>query len=325
MAKQHCSPDFISLRAPAKLNLFLHITGQRPNGYHDLQTLFCLTDYADELAFERSDGGIELQTPLPGVDQEDNLIVRAARLLQRHTGCDEGANITVHKRLPMGGGLGGGSSNAASTLLALNTLWQTDLSLEQLAGIGATLGADIPVFIGGRSCLAEGVGELLYPVDLDDDCYLVLRPDCEVSTATIFQHPRLTRDNLALRIAAFFQRADLRVKVLSQAVIPDKPERKQQLKLWLQDSTNACEALVRELYSEVDSALEWLSQHTEARLTGTGSCIYGKFADLEQANAILDATPDNLSGFVCKGSNISVAHKDLAHWLDSNNRSRSIG
>ena len=318
MAKQYCSPDLISLRAPAKLNLFLHITGQRSNGYHDLQTLFCLTDYADELSFERSVSDIELLTPLPGVDPQANLIVRAAKLLQQHTGCSDGAKITLHKRLPIGGGLGGGSSNAASTLLALNTLWNTDLSLGQLADLGATLGADIPVFIGGRSCLAEGVGELLYPVDLDEDCYLVLRPDCEVSTATIFQHPRLTRDNLALRIAAFFQRADLQVKVLSQAAIPEKTEGKQKLRSWLQDSTNVCEVLVRELYSEVDSALEWLSQHTEARLTGTGSCIFGKFADPKQANAVLDAAPDNLSGFVCQGSNISVAHKDLAHWLERN-------
>lgn len=192
----------LSLPAPAKLNLFLHVTGRRADGYHNLQTLFQFLDFADTLDFTlREDNQILLHGELAGVSAEDNLITRAARLLQQHTGTSQGADIILHKRLPMGGGLGGGSSDAATTLVGLNHLWQTGISLQSLATLGLQLGADVPVFVLGRAAWAEGVGEELTPVELDEPWYLVVMPDCQVSTAEIFSDQRLTRDTQPIYIS----------------------------------------------------------------------------------------------------------------------------
>ncbi|PKB89607.1 4-(cytidine 5'-diphospho)-2-C-methyl-D-erythritol kinase, partial [Ewingella americana] len=181
--------------SPAKLNLFLYITGQRPNGYHDLQTLFQFVDYGDSLSFHlRADGNIVLTTPVEGVANEDNLVVRAARLLQKHAGITQGADISLQKHIPMGGGLGGGSSNAATVLVALNTLWACGLSDSELARLGVTLGADVPVFVMGHAAFAEGIGEILQPVEPQEKWYLVAHPGVSIPTPVIFGDPELTRN-----------------------------------------------------------------------------------------------------------------------------------
>src|SRR5690606_15613335 len=218
----------LTLISPAKLNLFLHITGRRADGYHTLQTLFQLLDYGDALTFAASET-LSLQPGLPGVASEDNLVLRAARLLQRQTGCDKGAKITLDKRLPLGGGIGGGSSNAATALLALNQLWNLRLTLAQLAALGLQLSADVPVFVRGRSAWAEGVGETLRPVALPERNYLILVPPCQVSTALIFSQQALTRNSSAITMAAFLR----------------------------EGGRNDCETVVRLLYPEVAYALDW--------------------------------------------------------------------
>jgi len=185
----------LTLPAPAKLNLMLHILGRRADGYHELQTLFQFLDYGDELSFSlRDDGQIRLHTDLPGVGHDSNLIVRAARLLQHESGCTLGADIELTKRLPMGGGIGGGSSDAATTLVGLDHLWRLDLGEDRLAELGLALGADVPVFVRGHAAFAEGVGERLQPVDLEEPWFLVLAPQVSVSTAEIFADPELTRN-----------------------------------------------------------------------------------------------------------------------------------
>jgi len=278
----------LSLPAPAKLNLFLHINGRRSDGYHNLQTIFQLLDRGDLLHItRREDGSINLTPSLEGVANEDNLIVKAARLLAGITHCHLGADIRLEKKLPMGGGIGGGSSNAATTLLGLNALWQTQLPLEQLAELGRQLGADVPVFVRGQSAWAEGVGEVLQPLELPEKWFLVLTPDCHVSTAEIFSHKRLTRDTPIIKVAASFERS----------------------------SRNDCQPLVRELYPEVDKALTWLSQYGDARMTGTGACVFAPFDSATAAQAVLDALkrggPTSLQGFVAKGVNQSPVHSLL--------------
>ena len=276
--------DSLILLSPAKLNLCLLITGQRDDGYHDLQTLFQLLDYGDTLRFStRSDSVIELSPELPGVPHKSNLIVKAAHALQQHTGSRQGATIAIDKILPMGGGIGGGSSNAATTLLALNHLWNTNLSLTQLAEIGLALGADVPVFVHGHSAWAEGVGERLKPLKIDRQCYLVINPGCEVATAKIFSHKQLTRNTSAITMAAVFEHNGL----------------------------NDCESVVREQYPEVDDALNWLSQFAAARLTGTGSCIYASFDDIDSAEQVLKQLPAKLTGFIANGVNKSPVHQAL--------------
>tara|TARA_B100000446_G_scaffold90034_1_gene84733 strand:+ start:26232 stop:27089 length:858 start_codon:yes stop_codon:yes gene_type:complete len=278
------SPNTASLilPAPAKLNLFLHITGQRDDGYHTLQTVFQLLDFGDELSFSLrpNDDNIHLSPEIDGVAHEDNLIVKAARLLQPHCRTPLGANITLHKRLPMGGGIGGGSSNAATTLLALNQLWQTDLSLHQLAAMGRRLGADVPVFVEGRSAWAEGIGEELQAIELPEKWYLVITPNCHVSTAEIFSHKDLTRDTSNITVAAFLE----------------------------QGGHNDCQPLVRSLFSEVAKALDWLSQFGDAKMTGTGACVFAPFDNKASAEAVLAAMPTSLTGFVAKGVNQSKVH-----------------
>jgi 4-diphosphocytidyl-2-C-methyl-D-erythritol kinase len=278
------SPDTLTLPAPAKLNLFLHITGQREDGYHTLQTLFQLLDFGDELSFSlRDDDEIRLEPEIEGVPHEDNLIVKAARLLQTHSNKLQGANIHLTKLLPMGGGIGGGSSNAATTLLALNQLWQTQLTLPELAKLGRQLGADVPVFIEGNSAWAEGVGEQLQALELPEKWYLVLTPNCHVSTAEIFSHKDLTRDTPSITVAAFLE----------------------------QGGVNDCQPLVRSLYNEVDSALSWLSQFGDAKMTGTGACVFAAFDNKASAEAVLAKTPNTLNGFVACAINHSSVHKLL--------------
>jgi 4-diphosphocytidyl-2-C-methyl-D-erythritol kinase len=279
----------LSLLSPAKLNLFLHITGRRPDGYHQLQTLFQLLDQGDQLDFElRDDQELILEPAIPGVSFEDNLIVRAARLLQQvqqQRGQElRGIHIRLQKRLPMGGGIGGGSSNAATALVALNHLWQCGLSRAQLMQLGLRLGADVPVFVGGQTAWAEGVGEVLTPVEIPPTNYLVLHPNCSVSTAGIFSHKDLTRDTPAITLAAFLA----------------------------QGGQNDCEALVRKLYPPVDKALNWLAKFTStARMTGTGASVFAAFDSIAQAREILAQAPAEMSGFVAQGINRSALYSLL--------------
>jgi len=276
----------LTLPAPAKLNLFLHITGRRADGYHLLQTVFQLLDYGDELKFSlRDDNQITLNCESTELATVDNLVLRAAYLLREHTGATQGVDIELIKRIPAGAGLGGGSSDAATTLLALNALWQCEVERSALATLGLRLGADVPVFVHGKSAWAEGVGELLQPVSLPALYYLVLSPACHVSTATIFSHQQLTRDTEAIKMAAFLAG----------------------------QSKNDCEMLVRMLYPEVNAALEWLGQFAPARMTGTGSSIFASFGDEASAREVLRQLPSdqrghlrNISGFVARGVNESA-------------------
>jgi 4-diphosphocytidyl-2-C-methyl-D-erythritol kinase len=270
--------------APAKLNLFLHITGRRADGYHELQTVFQLLDYGDSLRFGvREDGRIRLAAATPGVPEEQDLCVRAARLLQQSTGSALGADIELDKRLPLGGGLGGGSSDAATVLVALNHLWGTGLSPRQLSELGLALGADVPVFVQGRSAWAEGVGERLTPLPLLPRWYLVLHPDCEVATAKVFAAPDLTRNTPSIKMAAF--RAG-RVG-------------------------NDCEAVVRALYPPVGRALDWLGGFAPARLTGTGACVFAAFEHEAGARAVLAQLPSPWQGFVARGVDESPLRRHL--------------
>ncbi len=272
--------------APAKLNLFLHITGRRPDGYHLLQTVFQFIDYCDQLYFTlRHDAQIIITTPLPTVNLSDNLIYRAAMLLQKSTGCQQGVDIALQKKIPLGGGLGGGSSNAATTLLALNKLWQLGLSLRELAHLGVQLGADVPVFIQGHAAWAEGIGEKLLNITLPEPWYVVIIPACQVSTVKIFSHSQLTRDSTAIKIQDFNELS----------------------------SRNDCEALVKNLYPEVAAALDWLGQYTRAKLTGTGGCIFGRFEQRQSAQAVLDKLPERFSGFIAQGLNHSPLHRVLGY------------
>lgn len=278
------SPTSLSLPAPAKLNLFLHVTGRRADGYHTLQTLFQFLTLADTLDFScRADGQILLHSELAGVAMDDNLIIRAARLLQQHTGTALGADIVLHKRLPMGGGLGGGSSDAATTLVGLNHLWQTGVSPAALAALGLQLGADVPVFVLGNAAWAEGVGEQLTPVELDEPWYLVIVPDCQVSTAEIFSDQRLTRDTQAITLAAFRE----------------------------QGGRNDCRPVAEARYPEIRNALILLNNYCEAKMTGTGSCVFGAFPNEREADRVRARLPATLQSFVAHGCNRSPLHQML--------------
>ncbi|WP_197475310.1 4-(cytidine 5'-diphospho)-2-C-methyl-D-erythritol kinase [Grimontia celer] len=264
--------------APAKLNLFLYITGQRDNGYHDLQTLFQFLDYGDTLSITPNDSGeVTLSPEIEGVPVEENLIYRAAMAIKEKTGCTLGAHIHVEKVLPMGGGLGGGSSNAATTLVALNHLWETRLSVDELADMGLALGADVPVFVRGTTAFAEGVGELLQPAEAEEKWYLVAKPEVSIATAKIFGHPSLTRNTPKRTLNA----------------------------LLAANYENDCEKIVRELFPEVDKAISWLLEYAPSRLTGTGACVFAEFENEEDARATLNKLPDWLTGFVARGVNTS--------------------
>ncbi|ROZ83477.1 4-(cytidine 5'-diphospho)-2-C-methyl-D-erythritol kinase [Pseudomonas neustonica] len=272
----------LSLPAPAKLNLFLHITGRRADGYHNLQTLFQFVDYGDTLHFScRDDGQINLHTELPGVAPEDNLIVKAAKRLQNATGTSLGADITLEKRLPMGGGIGGGSSDAATTLVGLNRLWESNLNDDQLAAIGIALGADVPVFVHGKAAWAEGVGEKLTPVELEEPWYLVVIPPYSVSTAEIFSDQRLTRDTSPITLAAFREVG----------------------------GRNDCLPVVAARYPEIRNTLILLNNYCEAKMTGTGSCLFGAFPNEREADKVRARLPATLRSFVAKGCNVSPLHQ----------------
>lgn len=268
----------LRLLSPAKLNLFLHITGRRTDGYHTLQTLFQLLDYGDTLTFTlRNDGQVNLTSPLANVPAEDNLALRAAKLLQLHGQTNDGVDIELEKILPLGGGIGGGSSNAATTLLALNQLWHLGLNPTELAQLGLQLGADVPVFVHGQTAWAEGVGEELQAIEIPEKWYFVIKPRCEVSTGQIFSHKQLTRTTTAIKMAAFFE----------------------------EDTRNDCEPIVRNLYPEVDKAFNWLNQFFPSHLTGTGACVFAECPDRESAQQILDKLPSDLEAFIAKGVNQS--------------------
>jgi 4-diphosphocytidyl-2-C-methyl-D-erythritol kinase len=272
--------------APAKLNLFLHVTGRRVDGYHELQTLFQLIDLCDTIAISvREDGRIERPVGPPDVPCEADLTVRAARALKSATGTRLGASLSVRKRIPRGGGLGGGSSDAATALLALNEVWGCGLSLNELASLALPLGADVPVFVQGSSAWAEGVGERLTPVTLPGTWYVVIYPGVAVSTREVFQSPELTRNSPLITIRAFFESG----------------------------GRNDCEPVVRARAAPVAEALEWLARFAPARLTGTGSCVFSACGSASDAERLAARVPDRWMSFVARGLNTSPVHERLKH------------
>jgi 4-diphosphocytidyl-2-C-methyl-D-erythritol kinase len=268
--------------APAKLNLFLHILGRRADGYHELQTCFQFLDWCDELEFVvRGDGRIVRKHGAAGVAAEEDLCVRAARALQTAAGCDQGADIALTKRIPLGAGLGGGSSDAATTLVALNALWKLGWPVDRLAELGLRLGADVPVFVRGQAAFGEGVGERLTPL-LGQDApgelnYLILKPNVAISTAAVFQDPELTRNSAPITIAGFLTG---RVQ-------------------------NDCEAVVRRRHPVVGTALDWLAQFGSPRLTGTGACVFLGFESSARCNELLAAVPPEFEAWAARGMNES--------------------
>jgi 4-diphosphocytidyl-2-C-methyl-D-erythritol kinase len=271
--------------APAKLNLILHVTGRRPDGYHLLQTVFQFLDLADTLEFRvRTDGAITLAGNQPEIPVETDLIYRAARLLQQRTGTAAGADIRLSKRIPVGGGLGGGSSDAATTLVALDHYWKTGLSKRELASLGLSLGADVPVFVAGHAAFAEGVGELLTPIDPPEKWYVVAHPGVGIPTSAVFNDPDLTRNTPPITIRDFLGGAGL----------------------------NDCEAVVRKRYPEVAHLIDWLGERAPARLTGTGACVFAACPDAAGAGKILAELPARWQGLVARGVNRSPLLDRLA-------------
>lgn len=263
--------------APAKLNLFLHVVGRKPDGYHLLQTVFRFIDFSDQLSFDiRADGLIKLRTPLNGVPVDTDLCVRAAKLLKQATQTNQGVEIFLQKQIPMGGGLGGGSSDAATTLLALNHLWKLNLGKDQLLELGLQLGADVPVFIFGNNAFAEGIGEKLAAIELPAAWYMVIVPPVQVSTAEIFTSKELTRNTLPIKIPPF--------------------------SVW--QGHNDLESVVCQRYPEVARCVQWLKQleHTTiARMSGSGSCVFAEFATEAEAQVAFKQLPPDIKGFIAKG------------------------
>lgn len=269
--------DRLTLEAPAKLNLFLHVTGRRADGYHELQSVFQFVDLCDRVELSLADR-IERPEGLPGLDPEQDLVVRAARLLQQETGIQAGAVIRVRKQIPDGGGLGGGSSDAAAVLMGLNQLWSTGLSRAELAQLGLQLGADVPVFVHGTAAWAEGVGELLQAVELDEPWYFILHPGVHVSTPAVFKHPELTRNTPPITIRAFRSGA----------------------------GKNDLTDVACKLRPEVGEALEWLAGFAPAKMTGSGACVFAAFDSRAQAESLLTQLPQaSWRGFVARGLNRS--------------------
>lgn len=276
----------INLPAPAKLNLFLHVLGRRDDGYHTLQTYFQLIDFCDSLTLtQRDDSDVTLSPALEGVAFEDNLIVKAARALQQRCACVLGVDITLAKQLPMGGGIGGGSSDAATTLLGLNRLWNLGLSIDALAQLGATLGADVPVFVRGHSAWGEGIGDALVPMALPEAWYLLLMPDVQISTARLFVDPRLQRNSAPLD------------RVQYQPMV----------------GHNDFEAVVRMDYPAVSKALDWLNQYATARLSGTGGVVFARFDTKAEAGRIAAKVPMGLGKVIAKSLNQSPVHLQLTN------------
>jgi 4-diphosphocytidyl-2-C-methyl-D-erythritol kinase len=276
--------ESLILPAPAKLNLMLHITGRRDDGYHLLETVFQFIDLADHIEFSNNDeGSIER---LPGnspVAAAEDILLTTATLLQSRFQVDKGVSIGIDKRIPVGGGLGGGSSDAATCLLALNRLWELDLSLDQLAGIGLELGADVPVFVYGRAAWASGLGEVLQAIELEELIYLVIDPKLAVSTAQIFAAQELTRNCDPLTIRAFLRGS----------------------------GSNVCEAVVRNLYPQVGEAIDWLSQYAVAKMSGTGACVFAAIDSLAQAEVVKSRVPREWNAYITRAMNCSPVHQQL--------------
>jgi 4-diphosphocytidyl-2-C-methyl-D-erythritol kinase len=274
--------------APAKLNLFLHIVGRRSDGYHLLQTAFQLLDWGDEVRLRlREEGAIRRVDPLPGVPEESDLGLRAAFALREATGCALGADIAIDKRVPIGGGLGGGSSDAATVLVALNALWGTQLDEDLLAEIGLTLGADVPLFVRGKSAWAEGIGEELTPIDLPERWYVVVDPGVAVPTRELFQVPELTRNSPRLTIPLF----------VSGVV-----------------TGNAFEPVARARFPGVAVALDWLGRHGEARLSGSGGCVFATVTSHDAGAALVKKCPVGMRAWVVRGVSESPLQGRLAAW-----------
>lgn len=286
--------------APAKLNLFLHVVGQRSDGYHELETLFQFLDYSDTIEITvTTNSDIALLTPMDGVSNEDNLIIKAAKLLQdkifkkNHVKTPLlGAKISINKILPMGGGLGGGSSNAATILVALNTLWQCKFSAEQLAELGLSLGADVPIFIHGLAAFAQGVGEQLFPAQPEECWYLVSKPHCSISTASVFTSPDLPRDTEKLVYNNF-----------------NKHYRDDDLFTGYRHNNgkyhNDCQTMVIKNYDKVANLLAWLIEYAPSRMTGTGACIFSSFSSEKAAHGLQVKLPKGIDSFIAKGINKS--------------------
>ena len=271
--------------APAKINHFLHVTGRRDDGYHLLQTVFQFLDLADELRITvTGDGRIRCRRNYQQVAEQDDLVVRAAKLLQELGGSSKGADIHVDKKIPIGGGLGGGSSDAATTLVALNCLWDAGLTTDQFAEAGLSLGADVPVFVRGFAAWGEGVGEQLEPVELPEDWYLLVYPNVPVATAQVFNAPELERATPGVTLDDFRQGR----------------------------CRNDCEPVVRRICPEVAAALDWLNARAEARLSGTGASVFAAFPQQEQASRLLEELPAKWQGFVARGCNRSPLRDRLA-------------
>lgn len=280
----------VAFPAPAKLNLFLHIVGRRPDGYHLLQTVFRLLDFGDTIHIGvRDDGIIRRPHDVSGLTENDDLAIRAAQLLQTVTGCRLGADIKVEKRIPMGGGLGGGSSDAATVLLALNRLWALDLSRQQLIGLGLQLGADVPFFVFGQSAWAEGIGDQLQPITLDPACYAVLTPPVQVSTAAVFASQELTRNTIPAKIAAFSRGF----------------------------GHNDLESVVCRMHPEVASCLDWLRQFGDARMSGSGASVFVELPTLETAEQVIANRPDGVFGFAARGLERHPLHGNANERLGS--------
>jgi len=285
------SASELTAPAPAKLNLFLLVTGRRTDGYHTLQTLFRFIDFGDTLHFRlRRDGRVRRITQLPGVPEERDLTVRAARLLQAETGCTLGADISIEKQLPYGGGLGGGSSDAATTLIALNRLWKRQLPRERLQALGLRLGADVPVFVFGRNAYAEGIGEHLQAVELPPAWYLVLIPPVAVSTAEVFADPQLTHTTTPVTLRAFSE----------GCAIPEGAGR------------NDLEAVVCRRHPEVARHLEWLRRFGPAAMTGSGGCVYCPFPSASAAQSVQQQLPSDMRGVVAEG----LSQHPLCSWVE---------
>ena len=279
--------------APAKLNLFLQITGKRDDGYHNLQTVFQFLDIGDRLRFVvREDNKIIRKTDLEGVKPDDDLVIKAAKALQQAANIEQGADIYLQKILPLGGGLGGGSSDAATTLVVLNDLWEAGLDEDSLAEIGLKLGADVPVFVRGYAAFAQGVGEVLEAVEPQESYFLIVNPEVHISTGEIFSNSQLTRDCSAIRIC------DLQIGTANEAKVFD-------------ELGNVFEPVVAQQHSEIAEVIQHLNKYANAKLTGTGACVFAAFNSQEEAQTVMNKLPEDWSAFVAKGLNRSPLQAKL--------------